>query len=829
MPKTPKESSLALALVVAWLASRVMIFVYSPVWTLPDSNKYVAGPDEVAPISLSGHAPSPGWMVPWIYSFFAGNNGRTWAQFVVASACWVVTAFLLARLSTSGWRRNSVFLFVLAFSLCVPVLSLDRIIQTESLTVGLTVLWCALWLTNVCDKARSARLMVALALVGLAAGFTRPQVFVVIVPLSLALGLYALWRTKGRSPISVGLVSSAVFLGLWAPHALLTFDTHNGHESARAYFFSWYRGTNADYLAMERDQGRPPCEAVDFATRDDETASQKFAWDFFLGEYRNQCPELAAWHANSAPGYGARLLGAPVGSIQIIARDLPVLVLPWVRGDTPMPFGLVQAMFFGIPDQSGMVNTEPQPHRTISSPLGTVTSPYYPDGVPLTGTVALCGWLLISVLLVFVSRRSVPKRSRSVIFGVAAILGACLIGIFFSWIGDAWEMDRHSLPWTLMLPLFLIIGPLLTGSKNQAGRVPWGEAADKRPAAALLVAGTTSVVLIAVSAVPTNASSLEPAKQIRPITSLQQGVELRSALSRVLFDAPTDGPISWNPSSISFEVPPKLSKFSTVTLAGTNRLGMKVYANVLRPRKPMSCAVIHNGGHGPWQDAPGVDAFAQKALDNGCMFIALDMLLFSKRDKVGLEPATTANGLNLDGPEIDHTSLRAVEAEGDNMLDLFVAPVQGAVDWAIGQGATNVIVTGHSGGGWVASLAAATDPRIRRSINVAGSADTVSQRNCRADVEQCHPDLLSVISLREIYQLAALEPERRTALVLNLGDPCCYPVSDLSVPRWISDIQLSMSRAGHGTFEYFADGQIPPDHRIGPQAAELLERYVRGF
>lgn len=805
-----------------WVLVRGALFAQAVTWTLPDSVKYLS---EDVPIRLDGRTASPGWLIVLIYRLLPSDEARVWMQFVVGTVCWALAAWILASRADRMWQKNAVAGFVLVMGLSLPVISLDRILQTESLAMSLAVLWVGLWV-RVLGRDVPDISAWWMTLVMLAAVFVRPQLGLLMGVAGF--GLLA-WRWyRARRPLTVVIVPllAAVAAMGWSLSALAQFDRYNGHDIARAYFMSWYRGTDPEYKAMEVEFGRPVCPTLDSYTRDVAEASKRFAWNYYFTSYRKQCPELAAWHARSAPDYVERVLNAPGATARLAWRDVPFLVQPWVRGENPALLGGLQATLFGITDQSGMVNTDPQPGVQSLFDSPRAASPYTVNGMSMAPIWALLLWLVITVVLVFLSRSLGLRWSKRYGLGFMALLAVSLAGIGLSWVGDSWEMDRHSLPWSFFMPFLLIVGALLSWrssphpSQRTYGGVPFWSAA--------VMWSTLAALLVGLSWVQAGEAVLADPTGPLPSSAVEADA-LRERLQAVFFDngerpsadRVVDVRLAELPAAAA-----ELKRESAITARFTVNLrdGVVVTGYMLDPKEPSRCVVIFNGGHGPWW--VGSIEYLRSALRKGCVVAAMNMPLIEAPTTVEKNGVT----LNVATPRGDHFGLATLARQGDNVLDLFVTAPLSLIDWfETARPGQPVIITGFSGGGFVTTSVAALDRRAVRTVAVAGSAGTVDPDNCVDDYEQCLPELVKSFTMEQLYFLSAFGAyadgtARKAGQVLNEYDPCCHagPVD----PSWVEEVNASLVLMGPDRFIYRLSTTQPPWHRIPVEAEDLLRDFI---
>jgi hypothetical protein len=87
---------------------------------------------------------------------------------------------------------------------------------------------------------------------------------------------------------------------------------------------------------------------------------------------------------------------------------------------------------------------------------------------------------------------------------------------------------------------------------------------------------------------------------------------------------------------------------------------------------------------------------------------------------------------------------------------------------------TEFDMLGLSGGGWTTTVYAAIDPRIKISVQVAGSEPLEFWGGNGEDDEQTLSALYKVAAYRDLYTLGAAGAGRRQVQILNRRDNCCF-------------------------------------------------------
>jgi hypothetical protein len=162
------------------------------------------------------------------------------------------------------------------------------------------------------------------------------------------------------------------------------------------------------------------------------------------------------------------------------------------------------------------------------------------------------------------------------------------------------------------------------------------------------------------------------------------------------------------------------------------------------------------------------------------------------------------HGCNRDNPQYDnptsHNWFAQWEVKGDFPIRYFIEPVILTINYAVKLGYKHIIMAGLSGGGWSTTVAAAIDPRISLSMQIAGSIPrfgtplypavvpdcSASDSDCQAskepggDYEQDYTrPIYSAAGFVEMYVLAALEDGRQSLQMLHEWDSCCHRAGGL--------------------------------------------------
>lgn len=176
-----------------------------------------------------------------------------------------------------------------------------------------------------------------------------------------------------------------------------------------------------------------------------------------------------------------------------------------------------------------------------------------------------------------------------------------------------------------------------------------------------------------------------------------------------------------------------------------------------------------------------------------------------------------------------HKQFPLLETKSFSPLKLFFHPVAASINYAQKEyGYKSAVMLGLSGGGWVTTVYAAIDPRIRRSYPVAGSLPLYLRSHVPrdwGDYEQNHVGLLRIANYLELYVLGALGGERRQLQVLNKFDSCCLP--GVSYQLYEDVVRSAVTRLGPGRFDVYSDSSHY-GHKISARALAAILADISG-
>ena len=165
----------------------------------------------------------------------------------------------------------------------------------------------------------------------------------------------------------------------------------------------------------------------------------------------------------------------------------------------------------------------------------------------------------------------------------------------------------------------------------------------------------------------------------------------------------------------------------------------------------------------------------------------------------------------------------------DRPMRLYIEPaIVAANHLRAALGIEEVDVVGFSAGGWVSALAAAVDPRFRRSASVA-SFLPIYLRNRREPGEwtppHLYPPLLQATNYLEIPLLAAVGDGRGYLQIFNRYDRCCY--RNRVGLLYEGAVESRVETIGQGGAFDVAIDETHADHTVSPWAIDRISEFLR--
>lgn len=228
---------------------------------------------------------------------------------------------------------------------------------------------------------------------------------------------------------------------------------------------------------------------------------------------------------------------------------------------------------------------------------------------------------------------------------------------------------------------------------------------------------------------------------------------------------------------------------------------------VLTPETPSGALVVVHQGHWHTLHEGRLETVAAAALGEGATVVGLTMPLYGTST----------------GPVLTHDDL--IDRFPDDLpghgVQVFLAPVAAAIDAvAARQAIDHITLVGISGGGWTALMYAALDPRVDRSVSIAGGEPLYQREGTDwGDREQHDTHLYEVAGYLDLALLAALEPGRQQVQVVHRYDTCCF--AGTGYQDWEPTVRGGLQALGGGELWVFLDESIR-GHEVSPHTLAAL-------
>jgi hypothetical protein len=312
-----------------FLVGRVLTLVGHTVYTSFDTGSYAPRPGIAEPfnaVSFTGDAPRP-WGAPLLYALVPGDGARVLLQWGIGTLAWGVLLFALWINIRSLPARIVAAAALVLLSLSSAVYTWDFAILSESLSIGLGVL--VLGLFGIWARTGSRAVAVAIGLVGVWWGFTRPDVLPFVAILLIGLLGYVWLRRERRTSALIAVVLLVLGIG-WnlatvsaTDESFRKWGLHLGlSESTMVYrlrlqVYPDHRVTQV----YQQQLGLPPCPGT-------EVFGSRTAWAIgdFIKAYE-QCPELVAWTQSEKDSAALRyMMDDPKHFTRITLHTLPTFL-----------------------------------------------------------------------------------------------------------------------------------------------------------------------------------------------------------------------------------------------------------------------------------------------------------------------------------------------------------------------------------------------------------------------------------------------------------------------------------------------------------------------
>ncbi|HWB67201.1 MAG TPA: hypothetical protein VG708_10280, partial [Mycobacteriales bacterium] len=432
-----------------WFAAYLALQAYAvaglPTPRFPDTASYLK-------LSFIGSDSRP-WTVPLFYKLLPTDTLRICGQVVVAAIAWWVLAAVVAGMLGNRRLRIGARLVVLLLGLTGPIVEWNSTILSESLSISLTALLVAGWLSYV-RRPRPASAAWAL-LATLLWTFTRPDHVDIGVLITVAGIVAGLWR-RDRLRLAVAgvlvLISTAGFVTINRNNATTTAriaDIVQGRVLPNAARTTWFIEHGMPYDAtMAANAGNYFGAPL--------LADPAFAhWASTRGEH------VYLEYLWSHPGY---TLWQPLAAISGERPSLDVPAPSQVLTPNPTPSLLSPTANYGRHR-----DLLPEPVQALLFEQGQI------------GDVLALG--LLTLALVGLAWRRRRLDSRMVVPAVALV--CCVPEVFLVWLADPIELDRHAVVLAVALRIALwVLAAVAADQLLQRKSAPPAVAATPLPRAA---------------------------------------------------------------------------------------------------------------------------------------------------------------------------------------------------------------------------------------------------------------------------------------------------------------------------------------------------------
>lgn len=305
----------------------------------------------------------------------------------------------------------------------------------------------------------------------------------------------------------------------------------------------------------------------------------------------------------------------------------------------------------------------------------------------------------------------------------------------------------------------------------------------------------------------------EPAHLIRT-RSVESASEIRRDLIAAIW-GPDGRPTAAMPEKISDAPPDGLQKIQGIASIDTYQipvdLGYAAFIFLLKPATPNGRLVIYQHGYAGTVEEKMAPLF-ERLLGQGYTVAA------SNYPEYGRNRFPYLNLKRFGWYSLSHDRVVSVHPRP---IRFYVEPIIVLLN-AMQKHYEQIDMTGFSAGGWIATLAAAVDQRINRTITVAGGYPLYLRlRNFARESPppQYHQPLLQAANYLEMYVLGAEGESRSLTQIFNRYDRCCY--RNTYARLYEPAVREAVKAIGPGRFQAYID-ETHADHKISDWAIERI-------
>jgi len=305
----------------------------------------------------------------------------------------------------------------------------------------------------------------------------------------------------------------------------------------------------------------------------------------------------------------------------------------------------------------------------------------------------------------------------------------------------------------------------------------------------------------------------DPAKLIR-IKSRASAESIRQTLTTAIW-GPSGLPTRAQPELVADAPPDQLRRLPSLAAIDVLRIpvdiGYAAYIYLLRPNKPNGRLIIYQHGYAGTVEQNMAPYFIQ-LLTEGYTVAA------SNYPEYGNNRFPHLNLERFGWYPLSHDRIVGVHPQP---IRFYVEPIVVLLN-AIRKDYERADMVGFSAGGWIATIAAAVDQRISRTVTVAGGYPIylrVVNFERESPPPQFHQPLLQAANYLEMYVLAAEGKSRSLTQIFNRYDRCCY--RNTYVRLYEPAVKRAIGAIGQGRFEAFID-ETHADHKVSDWSKDQI-------
>lgn len=229
--------------------------------------------------------------------------------------------------------------------------------------------------------------------------------------------------------------------------------------------------------------------------------------------------------------------------------------------------------------------------------------------------------------------------------------------------------------------------------------------------------------------------------------------------------------------------------------------------------------IYHQGHRGDFIHGKNI---IEQLLNDGYSVLAFSMPL------MGLNNQPIVNTENF-GPILlnSHNKLQFLETNDFSPIKFFVEPIFVSLNYIDKQyDFTKYHFIGISGGGWTAIIYSAIDERISNTFSIAGTLPISLRTETKdfGDYEQTNPRLYSIVNYLEMYVISSYGENRKTTLIFNKFDPCCF--DGTSSLLFLEPVQKTLKQLEKGDFDIIID-DTTDKHEISDNTFDQILKLMK--